>query len=38
MTKQVAAHKHNQGSPTVPKKGSVPDHVSQEALKAQKMI
>jgi hypothetical protein len=37
MTKQVAAGcKHNWGGPTVPKKGSVPDHVSQERIKHRK--
>ncbi len=35
MTKQVAACC---SGPTVQKKGSVQDHISQEALKAQKMI
>jgi hypothetical protein len=36
VTKKVAGHKHNSGGPNVLKKGSVPEEVYQEALKALK--
>jgi len=36
VTQQIAGRKRNRGGPTVPKKGSVPDDIYQEAIKARK--